>query len=315
MLTYLQVHIFFTIPPTILLWIILRPFINGFDKFKIAFMCVLAVTYTTPWDNYIIYHKAWWYRKDAVLGTIGYVPIEEYFFFVIQTILTALWTILCTRWTLNTLHLEEANRFKFFFVRYSVISALAGVVVWGWQNGFPATKTFYLGSICWWSLPVIGFLWYGTGNFIVKRKFAYFLSLAVPTLYLCLVDLIALRADVWHINEKTSLEWFVYDELPFEEFLFFLVSNSLLVCAVAAFDKSKTVVDTFFNNAKWTSLKNGKEFRFDHFVNSMKGFFTDEIDLPQEVIVDLRNCLTVLNHASKSFSYAANLFSNGKRYP
>jgi lycopene beta-cyclase len=36
----------------------------------------------------------WWYGTDRVLGTIGYVPVEEYLFFVLQPLLTGAWTYL-----------------------------------------------------------------------------------------------------------------------------------------------------------------------------------------------------------------------------
>lgn len=216
MLTYLQVHIYYTLPPTIILYLLMRPLIGSFDKIKIITLCTLALVYTTPWDNYIIYHKAWWYRKDAVIGTIGYVPIEEYLFFIIQTILTALWTTFCSRWTLNSLHLQHSNRVNFYMTRNAVISILLISMITGFTYAIPATKTFYMGSIVWWTLFVVIVLWYMCGPYVIKRYRETLISILVPSLYLCYVDLIALRAQVWHINEATSLEIFPVDDLPLE---------------------------------------------------------------------------------------------------
>ncbi|HVF25720.1 MAG TPA: lycopene cyclase domain-containing protein, partial [Anaerolineales bacterium] len=58
----------------------------------IAVHVLLAVVYTTPWDNYLVASGVWYYNPDLVTGlVIGYVPIEEYTFFVVETILSGLW--------------------------------------------------------------------------------------------------------------------------------------------------------------------------------------------------------------------------------
>lgn len=314
MLTYLQVHIIYTIPPTIVLFFILRPFINAFERFKLATLVALAVTYTTPWDNYIVYHKAWWYRQDAVLATIGYVPIEEYAFFVIQTLMTTLWTMLCMRWSLSSLHLKHENHTQFYTVRYSVMSLVSGLIVWGWRNAIPATKTFYMGSICWWALLIVLGLWYGAGNYAFRRRFAVALSVLVPTIYLCSVDLVALRAGVWHINEATSFEYYFFNDLPIEEITFFFITNLIVVLGSCAFDKSQAVVDTYYTHLFPYGLKTSDANTgfWEYICTSMIGFTTSEIDLPVETIVDLETSIKVLDEASKSFSFAANVFSNGE---
>jgi lycopene cyclase domain len=56
----------------------------------IPIVCLIAFTYTTPWDNYLVAQEVWWYGANRVVGTIGYVPVEEYMFFVLQPILTGL---------------------------------------------------------------------------------------------------------------------------------------------------------------------------------------------------------------------------------
>src|SRR6185503_18512888 len=58
----------------------------------IAIHILLAVVYTTPWDNYLVATGVWYYNPELVTGfVIGYVPIEEYTFFVVETILAGLW--------------------------------------------------------------------------------------------------------------------------------------------------------------------------------------------------------------------------------
>jgi lycopene cyclase domain-containing protein len=61
-------------------------------------LAAIAVIYTTPWDNYLVATRVWYYDPRLVLNiTLWYVPIEEYTFFVLQTFLTGLFAIWCWR--------------------------------------------------------------------------------------------------------------------------------------------------------------------------------------------------------------------------
>lgn len=72
---------------------------NGSAWGAVALHVVVAVLYTTPWDNYLVATRVWWYNPDLVTGIVlGWVPIEEYTFFVLQTILTGTWLLILARW-------------------------------------------------------------------------------------------------------------------------------------------------------------------------------------------------------------------------
>src|SRR5437868_15246969 len=52
---------------------------------------LLAVVYTTPWDNYLVATGVWYYNPRLVTGfLIGYVTIADYMCFVLVTILSRL---------------------------------------------------------------------------------------------------------------------------------------------------------------------------------------------------------------------------------
>jgi len=69
----------------------------------------LSVLYTTPWDNYLVATRVWYYDPALVLNAIiGYVPIEEYTFFILQTILTGLFTL----WLWQRFYPADWNRQK-----------------------------------------------------------------------------------------------------------------------------------------------------------------------------------------------------------
>lgn len=61
---------------------------------------VAALIYTTPWDNYLVATRVWYYDTARVWNIVlGYVPLEEYLFFVLQVILTSLLTLRLMRRT------------------------------------------------------------------------------------------------------------------------------------------------------------------------------------------------------------------------
>jgi len=57
-------------------------------------MMVLALLYVTAWDNYLVASRIWYYSPAQVLKVIiGFVPLEEYLFFLLQTLLTGLFVL------------------------------------------------------------------------------------------------------------------------------------------------------------------------------------------------------------------------------
>ncbi|MEJ2750438.1 MAG: lycopene cyclase domain-containing protein, partial [Anaerolineae bacterium] len=50
-------------------------------SWAIGLHILVALIYTTPWDNYLVATNVWWYDPALVTGiTLGWVPIEEYTF-------------------------------------------------------------------------------------------------------------------------------------------------------------------------------------------------------------------------------------------
>lgn len=311
MWTYADVHIYLTLPIIFLEYLLIRPFFNIYEFVKISFICLCALIYTSPWDNYIVYHGAWTYPPDRVLGVIGLVPYEEYAFFIIQTVLTSLWTIICMRWTIPCLKFNY-NKTTYPLIRWLPISLFAVTTVLGACYGSPSSKSFYIGSLFWWISPIIMLLWYGGGNYVVQRALPVFLAVSVPSLYLCWVDTFSLREGIWHIMEDKSLEIFVVKDLPLEEATFFHIVNFLIVLGLCASDKAKGLMDLYpdrFPARPVFTLSN-----LSSYVKSMLlAFVTRECDLPKEYVEDLEASSQVLKRGSKSFTAASSAFDSGKK--
>lgn len=100
-MTYLQFHLLFNAPALVLLLWLTRGRIRAAHGKSIAAICGIVLLVTTPWDNWAVYRGIWgfdWSRVTPVEATLGGVrwrlPAEEYGFFLIETVMVALLTIL-----------------------------------------------------------------------------------------------------------------------------------------------------------------------------------------------------------------------------
>lgn len=209
-----------TIPPNFRGW----PFWAA-----VALHVVVAVVYTTPWDNYLVATGVWYYNPALVTGlVIGWVPIEEYTFFVVETILAGLWiAFLMRRMRFDSLAPLQ--------LRWRSIPAAALGLLWlgsvallvsGWPPGT------YLSLLLAWALPPI-MLQCGFGGDILRRYGRLVLVAIVSlTLYLSAADAFAIGSGTWEIAPDQSLHWLVGGVLPVEEVIFFVITSTLVTLGV-----------------------------------------------------------------------------------
>ncbi|PWN52727.1 hypothetical protein IE53DRAFT_311565 [Violaceomyces palustris] len=326
-LSYRHFHLLWTIPTTLLLYLVNRPFLTRLDRVKLIVLPIIAFVWTTPWDNVIVKNRAWSYHDGCVWFTLGYVPIEEYFFFLIQSVMTTLWTSFLTRWSIPIVvfGIRSSRRSAHLPVPLNFAAScwlplailLAGA--FGALASDPDRKTYYLGMISWWSSIPLALLLWGTLGFVSSSGTRVFLlSFSAPTVYLWASDIYALRRGTWHINELTSLEVFPLPDLPIEEMLFFLVTNLILVSACFAFDRCVAICrfqDTHGAGANVVLAPSPPPpispsylpINISTFLK-LWGAFVGEDPSPSSSVLraeDLRASLAILSKASKSFSSAS----------
>ena len=100
-MTYLQFHLIFNAPALALLLWLARKRVRAAHVRWIGAICAIVLAVTTPWDNWAVYQGIWsfdWSRVTPVEATLGGVrwrlPAEEYGFFLIETVMVSLVTIL-----------------------------------------------------------------------------------------------------------------------------------------------------------------------------------------------------------------------------
>jgi lycopene cyclase domain-containing protein len=191
----------------------------------VALHVLVALLYTTPWDNYLVATRVWWYDPNLVTGiTLGWVPIEEYTFFVLQTLLTGLWLL----WLAPRLARAPGWAPDGRIQRLAVL--IAGLL---WLptpfllavRVVPAT---YLALILVWALPPVALQLAFGADILWRYRRLVTAAVLVPTVYLWLADTLAIRLGIWTISPRQTLELCLPGGLPLEEATFFLMTNVLI---------------------------------------------------------------------------------------
>ncbi len=226
-MTYLSFHfIFLLLPIAALLLTHQEPQRTNDDvhaTLSLPLICLLALAYSTPWDNYLVARKIWWYGAERVIGTVGYVPIEEYLFFILQPLLTGLVLYQYLARYDDTMKSTSLKASWAGTVAFTGLTLL-GVVFLG--DGRPETE--YLALILIWAPPILAGMWLYDGETLWALRSSLLASTILPTLYLWGLDIVALREQIWTISPKYTLGIEAFG-LPLEEASFFLFTNLLVV--------------------------------------------------------------------------------------
>lgn len=289
-----------------------RPFLNRIDLYKILFLIAIAVASTIPWDSYLIRRKIWTYPATVIFGpTLFSIPAEEVFFFVIQTYNTTLLYLLLNKPLLHSRYL--VGRKDHGAPNPLGVQKVAGqaIIVLGislgasliWRGG----EGTYLGLILVWAGPFALLLWSLAYQFLKRLPLSStVVPILVPTLYLWIVDTIALRRGTWTIESGTKLGMQLWDGLEIEEAIFFMVTNILIVFGLVAFDNALAVLWTFpalFPIVPETPSP----------VLLVRALLTNSSRYDLERVAGIEQAVSRLQKKSRSFYLASSVFSGRLR--
>lgn len=190
----------------------------------------------------------WSYPSDAVLGPKLFdIPLEEMFFFIIQTYNTTLLYLLFSKPTFHPTYLryeKKGDPWKYYKLAGQGVMALA------LKRGLGLVREekegMYLGLILIWAVPFLLLLWSLAYQFIIGLPWTNtVLPIVLPTLYLWIVDTLALRRGTWVIESATKLGMHLWPHLEIEEAVFFLLTNTLIVFGLIAFDNAIAILHAF----------------------------------------------------------------------
>jgi 15-cis-phytoene synthase/lycopene beta-cyclase len=135
-------------PIAVILFLIYYPMFTLKDKMKFVCLTMFTLVYTIPWINYLAYHDIWMYDSLHVLFTVGYIPVEEYFFLLIQIVITIYLHLMMSKLTLSIVHIGKFGQsaLEIFFASYFVPSISFCLACLAWQMVIPDCRTFYMVS-------------------------------------------------------------------------------------------------------------------------------------------------------------------------
>lgn len=205
--------------------------LHSFKSWKVLIgLCSVALIYTTPWDNYLVATSVWCYDINLVSGIVfGYVPIEEYIFFLIQPIMTGLLFLLIVRYL--PINPQKANNPKIRIFATSI--AVAGFAFFTFLlimtviNDIFRPMTYLSLELSWALIPIIIQFAFGA-DILWRHRNAILLTIIISTIYLSWADSIAIAGGTWTIDPEQSLNWLIGGVLPIEEFIFFLITSTLV---------------------------------------------------------------------------------------
>jgi 15-cis-phytoene synthase / lycopene beta-cyclase len=163
----------------------------------------------------------------------------------------------------------------------------------------------YMKLIILWATPVMLFLWTMSYQLLLSLPWTKtWLVIWLPTLYLWVVDTLALKRGTWSITSGTKLGIHVWPHLEIEEAVFFLATNTLVVWGCFAFDNAVAILDAFPD--QFPSVPG-----MPSPLLLMKSLLLPTSSYDQKRLQGIQNGLDVLAKKSRSFYLASGVF-NGR---
>ncbi len=231
-LTYLQFHLVFSFPLLAVLWY-LAPRYDAVRRRRatlgIAILVAIAYVYTTPWISYMIRRGAWWYGDGAVVARALSIPLGEYLYFAIQTLIVA--------FALHRLGFDPTFREGDFArgPRIAGVVAGFGMLAGGLWLVTLGPSFLYLGGLIAWVGPVFALQWAVGGGYLARTPRMWLAATLLPAAYFWVVDRIAIGMGTWSLSAEFTTGIAVLG-LPIEEMLFFVSAGLMTVNGLVLFE-------------------------------------------------------------------------------
>ncbi len=231
-LTYLQFHAVFVLPVLVgLLYLLPRyePTRRRRGAVGLGILVAIAFAYTTPWGSFMISQGTWWYGDGAVFVRHLEIPLGEYMFFSLQTLIVGLY--------LYVRGFDPTYREGDF----AQLPRLAGVLVGlamlagGLYLVTLGDSYLYLGGLVAWVGPVVALQWAVGGGYLLREWRPWLEATLVPSVYFWLIDRTAIEMGTWVISKQYTSGLAVLG-LPIEEMLFFISASLMTVFGLVLFE-------------------------------------------------------------------------------
>lgn len=228
-MTYLQFHLLFNLPPLLgLLFLQKNQPLHTEELWCLGLIFGAVALFTSPWDNYAAKKGIWGFPPSQHSFKIKYLPIEEYAFFFIQSLLVIL--------SIRFLHgefPELRKNIETTLTKQQGVAILILLWIWiriglFWRKKGRNPKWNYTFHLFYWFSPVVLLQWIlGPSVFLTSLPLLLGISLFWGVYY-TLADLVATRQGIWHFDEKQIQGYKIHGILPWEESAFFWLTSLLV---------------------------------------------------------------------------------------
>lgn len=191
-------------------------------------LCTVVVVFTFPWDNWAVRRGVWDFPDDRLIARISALPVEEIFFFVVQTLhvgwLTALMLRLMPGPVAGTVSFELPTLISIGAVL--LCWAVTGLLTRARRSARPHVT--YAWHLFYWFAPIIIVQWTFGWDLLAPRFVVIALATAFVGTFLIFSDIWAVRRGIWFFDERQITGGRIATILPWEEAAFFYVTSLLV---------------------------------------------------------------------------------------
>lgn len=229
-MTYLRFHLIFNLPLLALLiglnWP--EPWVQP-EWMAFGLVLLAVVVFTTPWDNLAAKWGIWGFPREKFSLRLGYLPVEEYAFFILQSVNVMLAVRALFYYVPNWLTGRETviSRTTLICLGVSVIPWIVVAMQLRWLRWKAGPRVNYAIHLAWF-LPVIYAQWVLAPSLFLGHAGLLALVMAAFGVYYTLADLVAVRGGTWFFDEKQITGVKLGGILPWEEIAFFFLTSLLV---------------------------------------------------------------------------------------
>jgi putative membrane protein len=205
-----------------------EPWTSG-EAAAFGWVLLAVMIFTTPWDNLAAKWGIWGFPRTKYTLRLGYLPIEEYAFFLLQSanvmlaIRALFWIFPGWQTGLET----SPGSWTLIFLGASLVPWLLVLAQCVWLRRKAGPRVNYALHLAWF-LPVIYAQWVLAPSLFLAHAGLLALVTGGFGIYYTLADLAAVRAGTWFFDEKQITGWKLGGLLPWEEIAFFFLTSLLV---------------------------------------------------------------------------------------
>ena len=202
---------------------------SGRDGGLLVWVLLAVVVFTTPWDNLAVKWGIWGFPRERYSFRIGYLPVEEYAFFILQStnIMLAIHVLfrLFPRWLLRMP--VPISHMTWVLAGFSVLAWIVVATQLAGLRREMGPRANYALHLTWFA-PVIYLQWVIAPRLLLGHFGLLLLVTCAFGFYYSLADLVAVRSGLWFFDEKQITGAKLGGSLPKEEVAFFFLTSLLV---------------------------------------------------------------------------------------